>query len=95
MAKKIIKGKTYNTSTSYHICTRIREMRNHKNDAHIEIYEHLNMRKKDNEYFIHTLLFTFNNEGKVVFSTEGIDTADAHTIEAFKSREYRTTEFID
>ena len=95
MAKKIIKGKTYNTSTSYHIGTRIREFHSHKNDAHIEEYEHLHLRKKDDEYFIHTLVFNFNNEGKMTYSTENITLADDHKVEAFKSREYRTKVYID
>ena len=45
--KQVIKGKTYNTSTAYSIGTRIKEIHSHRNDAHIEIYDHLYMRRKD------------------------------------------------
>lgn len=93
--KQIIKGKTYNTATSYTIGTRIKVIKSHKSKAGCEIYEHLHMRRKDDEYFIHGLVFNFNDEGNVTRQSEWIAPVDDEEADSFRSRKYRTEEYLD
>ena len=88
--KKVILGKTYNTSTAWRICTRITVHRVKSTGYSNEWFETLYQRRKDDGCFIHKQVVQLDDKGVMYHSWEGIRPVSDSEADEFRKRPYKT-----
>lgn len=88
--KQIINGKTYNTETGVHLFTRVIVHQTVGKSNRVEVYNHIYRRRKDDCYFLHKVVFQFDEYNRMYYSWECIDELSDYDYEEWFRREHKT-----